>query len=279
MRNRLVTPVTTIEEAAAFLVRNAWPEKWQDFTEAQKMNLCDYMRTDRFVGSDGIQNGVLENATTFDAEFEKICAEYPAWKSRDSFVFWLEFQDTANLKVIRRQMNGLCYMHAPTVLQHYLVTLNGGGGEMLDIGSFVKSHLVGNALRNHILRDEGGSSIDFLKTIAKLGNEDVLSYKIPLSCDPVMHSATAVAIASKLRTLQRPALVSAFQVDAKFFRGGLSFLEMHSESTHIGSHAMLLVAWRVISISFSCKTGGMEGISLKCHLSIWRLLVLRFLLF
>jgi hypothetical protein len=42
-------------------------------------------------------------------------------------LFWQMYDNIQNLKVIRRQTSGLCFMHAPAVLQHYLCSIESSG--------------------------------------------------------------------------------------------------------------------------------------------------------
>lgn len=76
------------------------------------------------------------NETNFMAEFMKF-PRYDIWKAglesprsgskhdigpitSEVFLFWKEFQNIDRLLVIRKQTFGLCFMHAPVVLQHSL---------------------------------------------------------------------------------------------------------------------------------------------------------------
>jgi hypothetical protein len=58
--------------------------------------------------------------------FEKFVKDHPVWASNCSFVV---FRDHPKLRlkphayIERFQLSGLCYMHAPVVLQHYLVAM------------------------------------------------------------------------------------------------------------------------------------------------------------
>ena len=67
---------------------------------------------------------------TFDVEFEKFLkSTNNSWSENfDSnekiAMFWRRYPKTKYLKVLRRQLSGLCFFHACVVLQHYLVSIN-----------------------------------------------------------------------------------------------------------------------------------------------------------
>ena len=68
---------------------------------------------------------------SFDEAYDKLLAVAPKWDDPASFIFWRDLPAARkagdNLKLMRIQRSGLCYMHAPAVLQHYLVTMSSAG--------------------------------------------------------------------------------------------------------------------------------------------------------
>ena len=130
----------------------------------------------------------------------------------------------------------LCYMHAPVVLQSYLVSYCYRNSkdpppcEMLNIRRFIVENFSGTELHKYIVDEEGGMSVDYLKGILELGSQVVNT--IPEAIDASL--------------IQRvgPILVHQFEVYDDFLVAGrLSYLEEPS-GKKIGRHAMLIVGVR-----------------------------------
>ena len=112
--------------------------------------------------------------------FEAFCREHPAWGgASQSFVFFRDhakvkaLSDAAReqLKVTRIQPSGgLCYMHAPAVVQHNLVTLHSGGEhhEMLNVAKYIVKFFSANMIFAHVVEHTGASSETFLENIMGL---------------------------------------------------------------------------------------------------------------
>ena len=88
--------------------------------------------------------------------------------SAGEHVFWMQFEDQPEFKensinemlVIRKQSSGVCYLHAPIVLAHYLIVLgtNGRNRGMIDIGSFIASTLGAKDLDGFLFSGHSGNS-------------------------------------------------------------------------------------------------------------------------
>ena len=88
--------------------------------------------------------------------------------------------------VIRKQKSGLCYLHAPVILEHYLIAIATGGknSSTYDIGKYVAYVLSGEHLVSFILEDKGSSSRDTLNGLCGLTKvHDVRCYIIPCTED------------------------------------------------------------------------------------------------
>lgn len=185
----------------------------------------------------------------FDDVFDAFVDKHPAWamdSDEDVALFFRTRQHIPNLKVIRRQMSGLCFMHAPVVLQHYLVALYQGVDydlKMIDVASFIRNTWRGEALLQYLLYDNGGSSISFMREINRHVDLEVCNYVIPSPASSLF-SAVCQEILERLR--HRPALVSNFHIDQRFMRdGGVSFLEGRVDHSSLkGMHAMVLIGGR-----------------------------------
>jgi hypothetical protein len=136
--------------------------------------------------------------------------------------------------VQRMQRSGLCYMHAPVVVQHYLVSMHtGADGGMINLASMIRDTWSGKELTDYIFNDRGGNSHSLLKQIL-----------VPGSATMASHSSL---FADHLHQFG-PALVSMFDVHDDFYNatcnnGGGSFDGVVS-GPRKGLHAMVLVGAR-----------------------------------
>jgi hypothetical protein len=203
-----------------------------------------FSRFNRLIAGDFI--GPAPQGLTFREAWAKFEEKVPAWRDKSSsYIFWDDHAHIEGLQVIRIQESGLCYIHAPVVLQHYLVSINSGGirHEMIDISKFVRTTFGFSSIFNRILNDGGGVSLRLLRTIS--GHSDDLrkdSYEIPETSSPNHQTITAL-IMHQLRARKAPALVSNFMVLPSF--GALevpSYNEFHGHSENL--HAMVLVGYR-----------------------------------
>lgn len=159
------------------------------------------------------------------------------------------------MKVLRRQLSELCFIHACVVLQHYLVSINEEDDSknvgMLDIGKYEGSILTGIALENYLTSPHGGDTISTLNQLCSLGPMDARNFKLSIidnestqnqilarndSCDQMM----------ALLVVQ-PALVSSFIVMKDFYSThNVSFTSFKSENWPVvrETHAMVLVGMR-----------------------------------
>jgi hypothetical protein len=134
--------------------------------------------------------------------------------------------------VERIQLSGLCYMHAPVVLQHYLVSMHSDVAvPMIDMAAYMRQFLSPAALENRIWKDHGRDSKEFLRNI--LFSRDMTRFKTTNDFSKMEGSLRKYG----------PGLVQGFQVDVGF---------NSPQSVHIGPitvksmglHAMLLVGAR-----------------------------------
>jgi len=156
--------------------------------------------------------------------------EFPGYKKSD-----IIFAEDPELLVQRHQLSGLCYMHAPAVVQYYAVskTLGKPYGEMIDLLNVIRKTFPRSELEAHIFNDQGGDSQIFLKKIL-----EVDSVLIPASYDPdsIIDSFQKYGVG----------LVSRFQVRDDFY--DMSIHHHHyaklKGKVH-GYHSMALVGFRI----------------------------------
>ena len=139
-------------------------------------------------------------------------------------------------------------MHAPVVLQAYLVAMQTTASKMLDLADYIRKYRTAQELEDHIFRDEGGSSQAFLAEI--LANPSGLE---EFACRSMVNEDVGQAITNCIiKNLKKfgPALVSGFMVTENFLEAKI---HQHlgqgnsGNSKEVGLHAMVLVGHRTES--------------------------------
>jgi hypothetical protein len=184
-----------------------------------------------------VQDGEESYDFTEESEnaFTKFVRKHPEWNSENSFVVFRDHPNLSSKKhsyVERFQKSGLCFMHAPVVLQHYLVSMHSDQHmPMLDIAAYLRQFMDPIALEKHIWNDEGGDSMEFILSILHSGDSTDLSHEN--------------ADFPKLLEQYGPALIriQGFKVEQKFHSSSWQHLGVCS-SEIIGKHAMILVGYR-----------------------------------
>ena len=132
-------------------------------------------------------------------------------------------------------LSGLCFMHAPVVLQHYLVAMQTDNRvPSLDIARYMRRYRSSKDLHAHIMADGGGFSAGFAETI--LVPDSKLKPVVPDDDDK---------ITARLEQYG-PALLSGFIVDEDFRNTAVHqhLGERDEASKIVGMHAMLVVGHR-----------------------------------
>lgn len=200
-------------------------------------------------------------AVTFQGEFEKF-PRYNTWKlglttsqlgekrsyneiTHKVWLFWANHTHLSNLLIIRRQTAGICYMHGPVTLQHYVITLttNGEKSQMMDIGRYEADQLSGDALRYFLVDKKGGSSLEFLMKICNLGVGDLEDYSAPHPTRKTFEIKMQEII--DLLSKGNPALVSCFLIYDDFYNNKFNILCGKPEGKlHKSSHTLVLIGIR-----------------------------------
>jgi hypothetical protein len=151
--------------------------------------------------------------------------EFPGYE--DENVFFLHHPNSLSQ---RYQRSGLCYMHAPAMVQHYAIQKNAKSNlPMLDLLKYVKEHFTADQLREHVFKNEGGDSIGFLKSI--------------LQPDPILVTS-AMSTHVELYNQHGPGLVSRFELHEDFWDSSKRHHYGKSTGKCIGNHAMAFVGHR-----------------------------------
>jgi hypothetical protein len=188
--------------------------------------------------------GDTTSDTAFDGlqTFEMAMTVLPVWAdTKKAFVF---HRDVRVSLAQRHQKSGLCYIHAPEVVQHYLVQLDrlrhpaatapdGVGVGMIDMAKMIRQSFSAADLKKHIFEDAGGSSHTMLKNILVQGS--------------VIFSEGLTMAGDRL-TQYGPGLVAEFEVFSDFYsEPNLYSYDGKPTGQSIGHHAMVLIGARTDS--------------------------------
>lgn len=205
-------------------------------------------------------NGDEKLSDTFDDEFQNfLTCTSNSWsvdsdENEKIAVFWNNYPKKKFLKVLRRQLSGLCFFHACVVLQHYLVSINEVDDSknvgMLDIGKYEGSILFGKALEDYLTSPHGGETIPNLKKLCELDATDLESFTV-LKFDKssrVQMLARDEICSDIMKKLEvQPLLVSSFVVMNDFLSTeNVSFTipDLQHWPVEEQRHAMVLVGMR-----------------------------------
>lgn len=162
----------------------------------------------------------------------------PSWShSNESFICHRDDPTLEHKLAQRVQKSGLCSLHAPVVLQHYLVARSGvssNANGMVDVSTVIRKRLkmASDQLTRHIVDDQGGSSHAFLASLL-LSNSDVVA----VSPD---------AVDREFLLSHGPLLVSRFHVYDDFYQGNSCVFHAWSGTgENHGGHAMVLIGVRM----------------------------------
>lgn len=202
------------------------PKKSKDMYRA-----CQ-QRLDRILNKTGDTLVLKEQKFPEDVQkFSTFVSIVPSWKSISSFVFHRDHpdvEDKPDVLVQRAQLSGLCYIHGPDLLQHYLVSMTSSVPVgMIDMSKLIRQTFTAEQLEQHIFYHGGGSSHSMLEYILMKGSESFVSKN---------H-------AYNLRRFG-PGLVSAFRVHPEFTEITKFSYSGKPKGDFIRLHAMVLIGHR-----------------------------------
>jgi hypothetical protein len=190
-------------------------------------------RLDRVLSKAGdmTSDTIPEDVQTFDL----FCVKHPEWTDESkSFVFHRDHPTVSQKQVVlqqRAQLSGLCYIHGPDMLQHYLVSMNKDTlAGMIDISKLIRETFSAEELESHIFRNEGGDSAMLLRRILQPGS---------------------IIFASRSELFDRDlqefgcGLVSKFTVFADFDDRTAHSHQGKPEGEELGLHCLVLIGVRV----------------------------------
>jgi len=136
------------------------------------------------------------------------------------------------IEVQRAQNSGLCYMHAPALVQYYAIAQATNGKtehKMLDIFKMIRDSYSPQKLYDHVMKDEGGNSREFLNHILH-PNSIIVAKGFDASAITAINQYGA-------------GLISCFKVHEDFL-DDKQFQEGKPSGKFHGLHAMALVGAR-----------------------------------
>jgi len=232
----------------------------QEVSEARKAKLAALLLPDdiyeeslerlrRLVLEGEKGQSVLDDSNSFTRLLDSL----PSWQDNSSYVAFRDDRRISCGLLERVQLSGLCYMHAPVVLQAYLVAMQTTTSKMLELADYIRKYRAAQELEDHIFRDEGGSSRAFLAQI--LANTSGL---VGFDCTSMVDEDVGQAIIHRIiKNLKEfgPALVSGFMVTENFLDAKTHQHLCQDSSNEFGLHAMVLVGHR--------KDGGQDRFLLQ----------------
>ena len=252
-----ITAVNELMKRRGVIVPAGVTLQWEHLEEEDEKN-------NRSGGTGGLTDGTsscsraarLVNGDTTDGEgeftlqdkFKEFTKKYPAWgDAKKSYVFWRDFPavehiSADDLMVARVQESGLCYLLAPIVLQHYLVTCGSGGTEhqMINAGKFIAKEFTARQIFDHLTKEDGGPSQRFAMQIMGLHWNELEVADIREN----LFLPTTEVLAARLKKYG-VGLVSYMHADSNFNDGTdkCSYLDDDSNPDG-GGHAMVVVGHR-----------------------------------
>ena len=177
----------------------------------------------------------LEGDTTFDTDpegwqtLEDFRAAVPAWKDSDIF----HFREGVSLPRRHQLSGGLCYIHAPQVLQRYLVSLHQPNVGMIDMVKLIRQTYSAKQLERHVFDDAGGDSCAVLETIFEPGSVYIGFIR------------SHVDLYDQHLLKYGPALVARFRIYDDFLNAAApSSFDGAPTGNFVGHHAMVMIGAR-----------------------------------
>jgi hypothetical protein len=224
-RNRTMTP-EKLENMAKKFVHDLGL-RWGALDEKCKNRVLRIMSPD-YSHSPSKNNSVDRYTTTFKDEFRKFCESDEIGEGWENFS-WTFFDAKAikDYLVIRLQTSGICSLHAPVVVQHYLQSLRIVRGKaegepcnhkMLDISDFLRTKLPREQQKRYVATGTCGiTSLDFFKAITGLESHHLESIQLPMKSEsPFLFRKDVDSLLTSYNHLKAPALVSSFRIEQAF---------------------------------------------------------------
>ena len=173
----------------------------------------------------------------------------PLWRENDDecfLVFW-HFATLMSALILRVQITGLCFLHAPIVALHYLLNMTGVHLETLDITSFGRKQIGDGGTGRYIFSDSGGNTRSILLQVL---HPEAGAKKAELIRRNYDFGSTS-DVGPELRRLLKlhgPGVVTSFRLETGLHAPQSSYVGVHTTPL-LGLHAMVLIGVRRDAIS------------------------------
>lgn len=243
-----------------------------------------------------VANGIYQPKYSVDRAAWKKVAESYGTEDADEEFSWNAFKDFGSKFIQRVQRSGNCFVHAPAVLQSYLLQGN-TSVQVIDICKFARHTFSSEKVSNYIVADGGGNSLDELKTMLgkKRGKLQVYPYSDNLfktdwkcQCDNKRQESYNRGCPNEMYHdlfTHGPILIHCFLTDEAFKAkqamvdgNGNVDLPLFTGKVNVNGggerHAMVLVGMRKKkerSLGGSCsRTGGLICSLWKLQVNTWK---------
>jgi hypothetical protein len=182
------------------------------------------------------------------ATYEAFLVAHPLWArpgtdAHCTLVFRL-FPALLDALVLRLQVSGLCFLHAPLVAAHYLCNMRVSVVRpgVLDITDFMRRHIGDGGTARYLFNDGGGDTESVLLQVLQPARG-----AIEAALRPCAYNAVPLRqLGPKLRALLRmygPGVVTSFRAETDLAPPRTSYRGAHTSLLN-GLHALILVGVR-----------------------------------
>ena len=178
------------------------------------------------------------------AALDAFIAANPLWTQGGdtcTLVFWC-FPPIMDALILRVQLSGLCFLHAPIVALHYLLNMTARHPETIDISRFMLMHVGDGGTARYVLTDSGGSAESVLLQLAqpRLGATEATLVSRPYNFGAVSDVGPELR---RLLSVLGPGVVTSFLVEEALASPRTSYTGARTTPL-VGLHALVLVGVR-----------------------------------
>ena len=168
-------------------------------------------------------------------------ASNPLWAEAGAHctLLFREFPSCMDALVLRLQKSGVCFLHAPLVAVHYLVSLIVAEPRVPDVTAFMRRQIGDGGSARYLLTDSGGDPrsvlLQILQPAEGAAQAELLTYAFG---DHIPFSSFGLLIRK-----HGPGIVTSFRTELALSEPRTSYSGAHTSFFH-GLHALILVGVR-----------------------------------
>ena len=175
------------------------------------------------------------------AALDAFLASNPLWAEAGAHctLLFREFPSCMDALVLRLQKSGLCFLHAPLVAVHYLVSLLVADSRVPDVTTFMRRQIGDGGTARYLLNDSGGDTTSVLLQVLQPAEGSVRAELLPFPFyGPKSFSSFGLLIRK-----YGPGVVTSFRTERALKEPRTSYTGAHTSLFH-GLHALILVGVR-----------------------------------